>query len=317
MKHTSGIYLVINLITNEKYVGQSIDVETRWKQHLMAAQNPKENTLLYQAIRQYGKENFSCELLEECSKEKLNEREIYWIDYYDTFQHGYNMTHGGQGSYGWKFNPDEIYRLWDEGKSIKEIQIILGCSEQLISNRLKGYKDYDRATAFARNFSMPIYQYSLLGEYINFFPSASAAAKALGHNRNDTILACANNKINSAYGYQWNYKKVDKMPIIAAPHSKLVQCIETGEIFTSTKEAAKACNLKSHSNIIECISGKKKSAGKHPITGEKLHWQYISSLAAMRLQYKSSIPSFQVGGAVAESARRSKGFLSSPLRLSN
>ncbi len=54
-----------------------------------------------------------------------------------------------------------------------------------------------------------------------------------------------------------------------------VKCIETGEIFTSTVEAAKAYNLKSHTNIVDCIHGKKKSAGKHKVTGEKLHWCYI------------------------------------------
>lgn len=277
MKHTSGIYLITNLITNKYYVGQSIDVETRWKQHLTTSKNPKENALLYQAIRQYGKENFSCILLEECPKEKLDEREIYWINYYDSFNNGYNMTHGGQGSYGWKYNPEEIQRLWDQGYSIKEIMATLGCSQQLISDRLKGYKNYNRTIAFARNFNdtLEVYRYSLLGEYIDSFSSAAVAAKALGYERNDNILECINGNINSAYGYQWSKEKVISLPPVAVPHGKLVKCIETGEIFTSTKEAAKAYNLSSHSNIVECISGKKKSAGKHKITGEKLHWCYI------------------------------------------
>ena len=277
MKHVSGIYLITNLITYEGYVGQSVDVETRWKQHLKTSENINENAKLYQAMRKYGQENFSCELLEECNKEDLDAREIYWIDYYDTFNNGYNMTHGGQGSCGWKYNPEDIQNLWDEGCSIKEIMNILGCSQQLVSDRLKGYKDYNRTVAFARNFNYvtTVYRYSLLGEYIDSFPSPSIAAKALGHERNDTILACINGAINSAYGYQWSRDKVDKMPMVAVSHGKLVQCIETNEIFTSTHEAAKAYNLKSHTNIVDCIQGRKKSAGKHKITGEKLHWKYI------------------------------------------
>ena len=277
MKHVSGIYLITNLITYEGYVGQSIDVETRWKQHLSTSQNLNENAKLYQAMREYGQENFSCEILEECSKDQLDEREIYWIDYYDTFNNGYNMTHGGQGSYGWKYNPEEMKKLWDEGYSIKEIMNTLGCSQQLVSERLKGYKNYDRATAFARNFDYPIavHQYTLLGEYVNSFPSPIIAAKSLGYDRNDNILECINGNINSAYGYQWSREKTDKLSMIAVPHGKLVKCVETGEIFTSTKEAEKAYNLSSHSNIVECINGKRKSAGKHKVTGEKLHWQYI------------------------------------------
>lgn len=278
MEHISGIYLITNLITQEKYVGQSIDVATRWQQHQNTAQNVKEQAKIYQAMREYGIENFSCRLLEACPKEQLDEKEIYWIDYYDSFNNGYNMTRGGQGSYGWKYDPEKIRALWDKGYNIKEIMQELGCSQQLISERLKGYKDYNNETARARytpSSTGTIYQYSLTGEFIQSFPSATVAAKQINKSRNDTILDCLNGCINSAYGYQWRREYVEKLPPVAAPHGKLVQCIETQEIFTSTVEAAKAYNLKSNSNIIECISGKKKSAGKHKITGEKLHWRYI------------------------------------------
>lgn len=55
--------------------------------------------------------------------------------------------------------------------------------------------------------------------------------------------------------------------------SKKVQCIETGEIFNSRKEAAIWAGLKNGSGIADNIAGRKKSAGKHPITHEKLHWK--------------------------------------------
>ena len=280
MKHTSGIYLITNTINGMQYVGQSVDMSQRWSQHKTTAKNIKETADLYQAMREYGIDNFTCEVLEECSKKQLNEREIYWIDYYDTFYHGYNMTRGGQGKDGWKYDPEEIKYLWDIGLSVKEIMDALGCSQQLVSERLIGYKDYNNETARARNqaySSGMIYQYSLLGQYIQSFLSATIAAKEINHSRNDTILACLRGQITSAYGFQWSRKKLPSLPPVAAPHSKLVQCIETGELFISTKEAAKTYNLKSHSNIVECISGKKKSAGKHKITGEKLHWKYIES----------------------------------------
>lgn len=278
MEHTSGIYLITNTINGMQYVGQSVDISQRWSQHKTTAKNIKETADLYQAMREYGIDNFTCEVIEECSKEQLNEREIYWIDYYDTFYHGYNMTRGGQGKDGWKYDPEEIKHLWDMGLSVKEIMNALGCSQQLVSERLIGYKDYNNETARARCISYStgvIYQYSLMGDFIQSFPSATAAAKQINNSRNDTILACLNGRINSAYGYQWRKEYVEKLLPIAVPHGKLVQCIETQEIFTSTVEAAKAYNLKSHTNIVDCIHGKKKSAGKHKITGEKLHWKYI------------------------------------------
>ena len=57
-------------------------------------------------------------------------------------------------------------------------------------------------------------------------------------------------------------------------HGKLVECIETGQLFPSTVEAAKWAGLKSKSGVRECCVGVAKSAGKHPETGEKLHWRY-------------------------------------------
>ena len=53
------------------------------------------NNKLYIAMFKDGVENFSFELLEKCDKNELNEREIYWIDFYRSQEHGYNMTKGG------------------------------------------------------------------------------------------------------------------------------------------------------------------------------------------------------------------------------
>ena len=277
MQHISGIYLITNIINDLKYVGQSIDIYNRWQQHKNASTNQKEQSKLYQAIREYGIENFNFQILEECSKEQLNEREIYWIQYYDSFNNGYNMTHGGQGANGWKFNPEEIYQLWDEGYTCQDIQKEIGCSQQLISDRLKNYKNYNKTNASLRNFiknNQTVYRYSLAGEYIDSFPCASVAAKTLGHNSGDNILDCIHKKIKSAYGYQWTKEKINSLPPVLS-QKKMIQCIETGEIFNSTRAAAEAYCLRSHTNIVDCCNGKRKTAGKHKITGEKLHWKYI------------------------------------------
>ena len=51
--------------------------------------------------------------------------------------------------------------------------------------------------------------------------------------------------------------------------------VNTGEIFNSIREAGDFCNMKHPSNISECCKGKRKTAGKHPVTGEKLIWDYL------------------------------------------
>ena len=72
-----GIYKIENLINGKVYIGQSIEIERRFKKHLTA----KDNTVIHKAIRKYGKENFSLQILEKCDTILLDDRESYWINY--------------------------------------------------------------------------------------------------------------------------------------------------------------------------------------------------------------------------------------------
>ena len=91
-----GIYKITNKINGKVYIGQSIDIKRRWKDHRTHYKNGKYP--LYFAMIKYGIENFSFEVIEECEKEKLNDREIYWISFYNSNNknNGYNLTNGGE-----------------------------------------------------------------------------------------------------------------------------------------------------------------------------------------------------------------------------
>ena len=95
-----GIYKITNKINGKIYVGQSIDIEERWKQHEYKAFNTNSNaynSAIHQAFRKYGVENFEYQVIELCSVEELDEKEIYWIDKLDTLSpNGYNILPGGQ-----------------------------------------------------------------------------------------------------------------------------------------------------------------------------------------------------------------------------
>lgn len=91
-----GIYALINTETLEEYIGKSINIEVRWSEHKHSAIKGI-NTKLYRAIRKYGWEKFDKHIIEECLEDELNDKEIYWIEYLDTYKHGYNMTLGGDG----------------------------------------------------------------------------------------------------------------------------------------------------------------------------------------------------------------------------
>lgn len=86
-----GIYCWTNKINNKKYVGQSIDIERRRQQHIYSA--GKYMTKISLAIHKYGLNNFTFEILELCKVEELNEKEQYWINFYDSISNGYNITY--------------------------------------------------------------------------------------------------------------------------------------------------------------------------------------------------------------------------------
>lgn len=70
-----GIYKITNTVNNKKYIGQSINIIDRWREHRQRANNGTE--YLYQAIRKYGIQNFVFEVVEECLIEDLNLKEKY------------------------------------------------------------------------------------------------------------------------------------------------------------------------------------------------------------------------------------------------
>lgn len=96
-----GIYIIRNTINNKVYIGQSVNIEQRWATHKsIGGNNSRPSGLEYKnkihtAMREYGKDNFYCEVLEECTKEELSQREQYWIEKYNSFYDGYNGSKGG------------------------------------------------------------------------------------------------------------------------------------------------------------------------------------------------------------------------------
>lgn len=97
MTDTGSIYIIKNTINSKVYIGQTrVPINIRFSQHLSAARN-KGHYTLYKAIRKYGEENFFIELIETCAIDSLNDREEYWISFYNANKSssGYNMTPGG------------------------------------------------------------------------------------------------------------------------------------------------------------------------------------------------------------------------------
>lgn len=93
-----GIYCIKNKTNGKRYIGKSIDIQERWKTHKMQLRNGNHvNPYLQRSWDKYGSDSFEFSILEECSDEILNEREKYWIELYDSFSDGFNLTRGGDG----------------------------------------------------------------------------------------------------------------------------------------------------------------------------------------------------------------------------
>ena len=77
--------MIKNNINDKSYVGQSINIENRWTHHKSELNNNKHiNDYLQNAWNKYGEHSFEFIIIEECTLDHIDEREIYWIDYYKT-----------------------------------------------------------------------------------------------------------------------------------------------------------------------------------------------------------------------------------------
>ena len=112
------IYKITNQINQKIYIGLTREtIEERWKSHIKKAKQ-YPNRYLYNAMNCYGYENFVIEPIEECSNDILDEREIYWISYFNSTNPdiGYNLTEGGGGGNTWALNPHKL----ETGEKIRQ-----------------------------------------------------------------------------------------------------------------------------------------------------------------------------------------------------
>ena len=95
-KVVCGIYKITNLNTEQCYIGQSVNIADRWKQHCKCGLGIEASATnaLYNSMQKDGVWNFTFELLEQCPKELLNEKEKFWIQMYQSNNFGYNATKG-------------------------------------------------------------------------------------------------------------------------------------------------------------------------------------------------------------------------------
>lgn len=100
-----GIYKITNKENGRMYIGQSNDIERRFIEHQTKGETSR--IPLDKEIKKLGKDAFTYEIVEECSIEKLNEREAYWEVYYNARENGYNKQKCGTTNLYGENNPNK------------------------------------------------------------------------------------------------------------------------------------------------------------------------------------------------------------------
>ena len=292
------IYQHVNKINGKRYIGQtSQEPNKRWRDGKGYSDSPK----FWEAIQKYGWDNFEHIIIEEGnSQDWANEREIYWIAYYDTFNNddkGYNMTPGGS---------NYLKELW----AIPEYREKM-CQAFSIA-RQKSWSDEDFAkkrlealvNGLRSAWSDPKWRAKRIANLIgDKNPNAKAVinidsgrifstikeASEWANIGQSGIGECCNGKrrtsgIHPDFGYRlhWQYLNNDNITIEEIEkdrgkhrNRKAVKCLNTGHIFNNLDEAATWSGLKTGTSISRCCRGINKTAGIHPITKEPCKWVFV------------------------------------------
>lgn len=208
---TGKIYCISNDINDKLYIGKTTypTIEERFKEHCIDCKKITfEKRPLYSAMNKYGIENFHISLIEEVDLSLLEEREQYWIEYYNSYHSGYNATLGGDGKLLYDYTL--FVEDYQKGMLITEIANKHGCDPSTVSKVLRLNGIDGRVNVINRQ-KTQISQYDKQGNFIQTFESQREAARYLisqGHNGSITTITTNIGRVlkgtrKTAEGFIW------------------------------------------------------------------------------------------------------------------
>lgn len=238
-----GIYKILNNVNGKMYIGQSINIKARWKDHINALNRGDSHcALLQRAWNKYGQDNFSFEILELCNEDMLDEVEVKYIEMYDTINNGYNIETGGNKNKQLSGKTKQLLREAHLGKPMSD-----ETKRKMSSSRTgKGNGMYGkRHTAESKK-------------------KMSEAKKGKpGYPRTDYQKECARLANIGKDVSEETRKKLSESHKGKIPYNKNnrpVYCIELKKVFESPSFASNELKISS-SNIIACCEHTRKTCG--------------------------------------------------------
>lgn len=233
----SGIYKITNTLNNKCYIGSAVDPKARIYTHKSQLSKGKHHSILLQrAWNKYVCDNFLFTILEECEKEKLIEREQFYLD---TLNPEYNIAKKAGNCLGVKFSKES---------SLKKS----------LNSNMKGKFGKDNPD------SIEIFQYNLTGIFIKKWYGTKEIERELGFNSANIGKASKNPK-RTCYGFFWTrlYMGEKIEPVTKRNREKCKKPVEMLDMdgtlirtFDSQKEAVKFLGVKSNGNINCVLKGK-------------------------------------------------------------
>lgn len=203
------IYKITNKLNGKLYIGKTLlqNPNDRWKTHCEDYKKERnKNRPLYLAMNKYGIEKFSFEIIEEVSLDIVNNREIYWIEYYRSFRDGYNATLGGDGTHYIDYDiVIETYKQLGQIKKVAEnMNIDPGTIRRILN--ISNIKITTSQEIALETTGKVVNMYDLQGNYIRTFKGLKEAGRFLGDiQKYIHIGEVCKGKRKTAYGYIWKF----------------------------------------------------------------------------------------------------------------
>ena len=265
------VYMFTNKINGMSYIGQSINPEKRYKEHLYGRKS-KKDTYFDKALKKYGDINFEYKIIDSAlSQEQIDKLEQFYIKKYNTLKpFGYNILKGGRNQRGaWNSKIIDEYDL--DGNYINSYEsasyyenfinseykrkgINDSCSKKIkYKDRQFRYSNDEKPNKYIKplpNHRTKVYQFDLDGNFIKTYNSLEEASKKTNTSRT-SISNCIKGNYKTANNYIWSKeKKINiKNPKVIS-RTNIYKCDENKQIiemYLNTKEAERKNNFKYNS----------------------------------------------------------------------
>lgn len=222
------IYKIENIVTHETYIGQTkFSLDKRWRQHIKEAKEAMDGKrqsfpYFHRMIIKYGEDNFKPIILEECENNLLDERETYWINYYNSFEKGLNSQKGGtktgivqkvsefstKGEYIKTYNSASDASI-ERKISASNIRHCCNGDYKTCAGSIWQWGDSQKLEReLPQNYGKErvVFQFDKQNNFIKEYSSIAAAARESQINYNSIYNVCRGTQ-KTAGGYKWKYKE--------------------------------------------------------------------------------------------------------------